>query len=906
MADGTRTSCGCCDGIAVRAPVEPGNAPLLPAISYRSGDWQSFRDTMLARLSSADAGALAGLTIRDTRDPTIALIDAWAAVGDILTFYNERLMSEGLLRTAEELDSLHQLARLIGYQPGPGVAASADIAFTMDSAPGAPASVVLTPGIKVQSTPAQDQAPVTYETIEGIEARPAWNAIRPQLEAPQVLTRTMRRIWIEGTSLSAAAGDMVFFDAAGGPFLSVVTRIERLAADRAADPDARDFTLLWVEPVLTPPLVDDSSPVLSASIAPPEPALSYLGRILSAAEFAAEVTAAGHDEARLFEVYGTLEAVRPTITLLRAHAPVFGHAAPPFSTLPPALTGTAPNYEVKDGVVVANGVIDGPFKGQSAAWADGALAVLDTGSDGTIFVEGAQPLLANGSTVILRDGDNWGAYTARAVAETSLSRFTVSGKAMRLQLSSRTGFDRMTIRGTTVHFAAETVTVGRPRLSAPVSDGSSEPMRLHGYAPGLQVGRRIALTGRRVGDGGAGTTAMATLDEVTHDFSAGGGTAIRFSPALPGPFLRDSVRINANVAKATHGESVAELLGDGDATVPFLGVTLKQAPQTHVTDSSASGAAPTLEVRVNDIRWARVDNLLGSGPQDRVHTTSTDAAGRTTVRFGDGINGARPPTGRQNLRATYRKGLGLAGRVAAGQLNVLMSRPLGLIGAVNSLPSSGGADPEPPEGIRQNAPLTVRTLDRAVSAIDFQDFAQGYAGVAKAEARLLVNGVTQTVHLTVAGEEGEQILPGTALHDGLSAAIASHADPYRRVLVSSHRPATFHLGARIKVDPDFIAGDVLAAVRDRLRDRFGFAARSFSQAVWMSEIMAEIHAVPGVVAVDMTGLWRDFDPDGNPQPEANLPGLVAEGMRLLPDGSALGAELLTLHPGALDRLVILP
>lgn len=40
----------------------------------------------------------------------------------------------------------------------------------------------------------------------------------------------------------------------------------------------------------------------------------------------------------------------------------------------------------------------------------------------------------------------------------------------------------------------------------------------------------------------------------------------------------------------------------------------------------------------------------------------------------------------------------------------------------------------------------------------------------------------------------------------------------------------------------------------------------------MSEIVAEIHSVPGVVAVDMTGLWRDLDPDGTPQPEANLPG----------------------------------
>ena len=140
-AHGNGCTCGCCEGTAARAPVLPDNAPLLPAISYRSGDWQTFRDTMLARLGSAEAGALAGLSTRDPRDPTIALIDAWAVTGDILTFYNERLISESLIRTAEELDSLHQLARLIGYQPNPGVAASADIAFNMDRATGAPSRI---------------------------------------------------------------------------------------------------------------------------------------------------------------------------------------------------------------------------------------------------------------------------------------------------------------------------------------------------------------------------------------------------------------------------------------------------------------------------------------------------------------------------------------------------------------------------------------------------------------------------------------------------------------------------------------------------------------------------------------------------------------------------------------------
>lgn len=216
---------------------------------------------------------------------------------------------------------------------------------------------------------------------------------------------------------------------------------------------------------------------------------------------------------------------------------------------------------------------------------------------------------------------------------------------------------------------------------------------------------------------------------------------------------------------------------------------------------------PTTRPRAPRRRW-RCGSTTSVGPgwttcSARVRRTGSIRPRRTPrgePRCASAIaSTARPPTGRQNLRATYRKRLGLAGRVTAGQLNVLMSRPLGLIGAVNSLPSSGGADPEPPEGIRQNAPLTVRTLDRAVSAINFQDFAQGYAGIAKAEARLLASGVTQTVHLTVAAEEGEQILPGSALHDGLPAAIASHADPYRRVLVSSYRPpppSTWARGSR--------------------------------------------------------------------------------------------------------------
>src|ERR1035437_5731204 len=116
----TQTSgciCGCCSGISFATPQGESNLPGFSAIRYRAGTWATFRESMLARLSSADYPALAYLKTRDTDDFSIALLDASAVVFDIFTFYQERLANESYLRTATQLRSLTELARLIGYQP---------------------------------------------------------------------------------------------------------------------------------------------------------------------------------------------------------------------------------------------------------------------------------------------------------------------------------------------------------------------------------------------------------------------------------------------------------------------------------------------------------------------------------------------------------------------------------------------------------------------------------------------------------------------------------------------------------------------------------------------------------------------------------------------------------------------
>ena len=64
------------------------------------------------------------------------------------------------------------------------------------------------------------------------------------------------------------------------------------------------------------------------------------------------------------------------------------------------------------------------------------------------------------------------------------------------------------------------------------------------------------------------------------------------------------------------------------------------------------------QVSVNGVLWAEEPDLLQSGADDQVYATALDDAGQTAVTFGDGLNGARPPTGRDNIHARYRQGLG--------------------------------------------------------------------------------------------------------------------------------------------------------------------------------------------------------------------------------------------------------
>ena len=212
--------CGCCAGLTQQTPQAITNRPALFEVSYRVGTYSTFLTSMLAALSDPDLPALSALRTRDSSDFTIALLDAWAVSLDVLTFYQERFANEAFLRTAVDQRSVFELARLIGYVPSPGVAASAVLAFTLSSATGSPDDVLIPAGTRVQSVPGPNQTPQIFETSSDLTAVIALNALPAQTHLPWQLNPGDTSTWITGAANNINVGDALLFiatDSSGLP-----------------------------------------------------------------------------------------------------------------------------------------------------------------------------------------------------------------------------------------------------------------------------------------------------------------------------------------------------------------------------------------------------------------------------------------------------------------------------------------------------------------------------------------------------------------------------------------------------------------------------------------------------------------------------------------------------------------
>ncbi|VTU35516.1 baseplate J/gp47 family protein [Variovorax sp. PBL-E5] len=853
-------ACGCCDGIAAETPQGLSNRAGLSAIRYRIGDYAQFRASLQAALSSSDFAPLANLRTRDDDDFSIGLIDAFACSADVLTFYQERLANESFLRTATERVSLQELGKLVGYRLRPGVAAETWLAFALDTPPappaslapepgnfvtGVPAALSLDTGLKVQSVPGPNETPQTFETVEPLpDARPAWNAMRPWMSEMRTPARNDTLTYLAGVRNNLKSGDALLM--LGNEFVNNTNRNNwdfRVIDSVELQVDADRTLVRWKRGL--------------GSIVPPM----------------------------------TPAAQSPQVHVLRKRAAGFGHNAPMWGSL---------SIEFRDNYPAGKGATEWPGFAlwPSALPAGTAMVDLDA-----VYAE-----VHNGSYVVLAKGGFNSAsepapantyvelYAVSNVAEVARAEFALAGRLTRLQLrgdSFETQF-RQQLRAT-VAFVQSEALVFAPY---PVDDAVAGALiPVAAAADGLLPGRRLIVRGTRAADG-AVVAVQATL-VAAHALDAVRCT-LEIAPPLADALLRSSVVVHANVALASHGESVSQILGSGDASTAFQRFELKQLPLTWRAAANELGAAPELTVRIGDIAWTARSTLYGAASDARAYALATDEQGRNFVVFGDGVSGARLPSRPNNVRAAYRKGLGVDGNVAPDKLTQLMSRPLGLKSVSNPIAAEGGTDPEAADAARDSIPLTTRTLGRAVSVLDYEDFARAFSGIAKAQAQVLQLRAGPVVALAIAGPEGAALDAAGPVWNNLLAALKASGDPHVAVRLLACQQSTFRLGLKVKRDPAWDIGTVLAAVETALRAHYAFDARALAQPVQQSEVIAVAQAVPGVVAVDITRLYGGTQPASQTLPSVQVR-LLASALRVA-GGVALPAELLTLDTAPFDQL----
>ncbi|WP_329569375.1 putative baseplate assembly protein [Streptomyces sp. NBC_01361] len=412
------------------------------------------------------------------------------------------------------------------------------------------------------------------------------------------------------------------------------------------------------------------------------------------------------------------------------------------------------------------------------------------------------------------------------------------------------------IRDTTVYAAGEPLRLADEPLGEEVHGNGIELAELY---DGLRAGRTLIVTGERSDiPGTAGVTAaevvtIAAADQTVDPQLPGDRvhTHLTLTTDLAHRYRRETVRILGNVVEATHGESREEAIGSGDSDRVNQTFALWQSPLTWLADDNPLGATPVLEIRVDGVLWHEVDSLAGRGPRERIYITGTASDGRTTVTFGDGVHGARLPSGHENVHARYRFGTGKAANVPADRLTQPLTRPLGVTAVTNLRPATGGADADGPGLTRRTIPLAVSALDRLVSAADYEDFARSRAGIGRAAARELFDGRRRVLHVTVAGTDDVPLDGGSDTLRALRGALTEYGDANLPVRVDVRELVLLLVAAKVKVAPDYAWEFVEPRLRQALLRRLGYEGRELGEAARLSDLLAAAHTVPGVDYVDV-------------------------------------------------------
>ncbi len=671
------------------------NPPGLSAINYRVGDFSSFREALLQNLP----GEVELKGWRPTADGDLALqlLEWWAYIADIITFYNERIANNSYIGTAvlpivaqtpavptstpasalgsSAAPGLPDNATLIagglGFRTTPGIAANGQLAVLVN----ARTPITLPASFAIQSKPGPGQQPQVFEAVASTNTflpTASGGAVPVDLSWPTYFTpngvtidpatpspATQQGPLAKGAISGIKAGDMVVIAEIASPpanATSMAVTVQLVTTEN--DPRGRANTRL----TLVTPFILPSS--FTSGSSPDVTACQVLRGIQSAATYAFSKASAA----------GAAQTGPAVCGLVPSASPIGVH-----------LASLVRDIAVGDLVVLEIVTMATPPPAGPATY---VTAVVSTYQETVWYANADDPATA--------PQDPPDASTADPPTEIAIP---IPHTFITLESAVETGtLAAMDPSGQTVTQTIARVWYGYRPVSTlldeiPVSPiQSASTIARCNVQPAGVVSPTFATGTIVLVEGTDGLGAAATL---TAPLTASGPIKLTSSATVP---LALPLRLLFNVIGVTAGKTVTnEVLGNGDGTAASQSFTLAKLPLTYLPGTNPAVPVSTLQVRVDNVAWTEVANFNGQAANAKVFVTQQDKSQNTTVTFGDGVHGSRLTTGTANVTATYRYGSGpgdpsLGGPPPTTLVTILTPYP-GLGSVCNPVPMTGGAAP---------------------------------------------------------------------------------------------------------------------------------------------------------------------------------------------------------------------
>lgn len=756
-------ACPCQTFVYPQAIVNP---PGRTSISYRTADYLTMRYALL--LARPGEVELTNWRPGATGDLAVQMIEWWAYLGDILTFYNERVANESYLLTATLPQSVQGLIRILGYRPRPGIGATGTLAAIMTGNK----SFTLPQGFQIQSKPGPGEQPQIFELTS------------PTLvQAPATVPVT-----------APPAGNLVGADGASvliqGVIGSVHTGDQLLLLETGWTGTDNNWAVVTVAGVSAEKNPQGQTNTRIAFTAPPNLPGGALATGYSLLRSAQSAHVWQYPAGQVIQANQVdLESITRNI---QVGNPIL-FSLPDVTAQPYQLVSVT---QYTEAIWYANANSATPAQPPSASPPEIAIPIPHTSLQFT-------PALGS-------------------ISDSSSER----ASALLLYSWKSVG----TIIGTPAASFSAAPAIASVLLNTPL------PAALQSIS-----GQDVLLSDAN----GNGVEAEAS-------YSSGppaGLSLANFSDSTVN--LTPPLNVLFNLLAVTRGQTVTgEILGSGDATITAgQEFVLQKSPLTYLQNpTSTSGAdySSTLQVWVNGVQWQEMPSFYAQPPTAQIFVTREDLQNQTHVRFGDGVNGARLPSGVNNVVANYRYGSGLAAPDSGSLAVILQSWP-GLNSILNPVQVGGGADPDPPQQIKTYAPNSVLTFGRAISASDYESIAAQAPGVARARAYFSWDPAQQRMLTKVyVGDNADAVASADS-------ALAAACDPNRPLSVIPAVAVPITLSLTLLVDPTCIAANVVAAATAALIDPnlglLGVNVIRIGQAIFASQIYKACLSVAGAIAV---------------------------------------------------------